>query len=104
LIGGLGLVAALAIGAAAPTAAEAENFRGPAPSVFPVYPDPWRTAPAPAPSVFPVYPDPWRTQFRHHPGFGHQPRVFVAPQPVWVRPYWAWNGYTWVWIPGYWAY
>ena len=104
MIGGLGLLAALASGMAGPATAAAENFRAPAPSVFPVYPDPWRTTPAPAPSVFPVYPDPWRTEFRHHPGFRHQPRVFVAPQPVWVQPYWAWNGYRWVWVPGYWAY
>ena len=107
VIGGLGVAAALVVGAA-PGTAQADGARAPAPSVFPVYPDPWRTGPAPAPSVFPVYPDPWRTEFRHHPGFrGHSfqdGRVFVTPQPVWVPPYWAWNGFTWVWIPGYWAY
>lgn len=88
--GGLGLIAALAIGAAAPATAEANGVR------------------APAPSVFPVYPDPWRTNFRHRRHFGrhsaHDGRVFIAPHPVWVRAYWAWNGFTWVWVPGHWAY
>jgi hypothetical protein len=107
MIGVLGVVTALSIGAL-PRAGHADGGRAPAPSVFPTYRDPWRTGPAPAPSVFPVYPDPWRNYGRPHPGVrrhpAHQPPDFVAPQPVWVQPYWAWNGYRWVWVPGYWSY
>ena len=39
-----------------------------------------------------------------------EPRVhhhgYFAPrqQPVWVHPRWAWNGWGWVWVPGYWAW
>ena len=101
VIGGLGLVAALAIATVAPPTAEAQNVRPPAPSVFPAYQDPWRSpGVVPAPSVF----DPWRVEPRPHYGYRHEPRVFVTPQPVWVQPYWAWTGYRWVWVPGYWAY
>ena len=102
VIGSLGVATTLALGAA-PGAAEADGVRAPAPRVFPAYRDPWRTGRAPAPSVFPVYPDPWRNYGRSHPGF-RNPRPGVAPQPVWVQPYWAWSGYRWVWVPGYWGY
>ena len=27
----------------------------------------------------------------------------VPRQPLWVHPQWAWNGWQWVWVPGYWA-
>jgi hypothetical protein len=106
VIGALGVATILAVGAV-PGTAQADRGGAPAPSVFPVYPDPWRTGPAPAPGVFPVYPDPWRNYGVQQPSFRHrfeQPRVFIAPQPVWVQPYWAWNGYRWVWVPGYWSY
>ena len=60
------------------------------------------------PSVFPRPSDPWR-----HWG----PTVIVSPravgvvpnpgafvkQPVWIQPFWAWNGFRWVWVPGHWV-
>ena len=30
--------------------------------------------------------------------------VNPAPQPVWVQGSWWWNGFQWVWIPGYWFF
>jgi hypothetical protein len=38
-----------------------------------------------------------------HPGF-HGPR-FVTPYPGWVRTpgHWVWDGWSWVWVTGYWA-
>jgi len=35
---------------------------------------------------------------------GSQP-VYVAPHPhpVWVQPQWWWDGWQWVWVPGYWT-
>jgi hypothetical protein len=34
------------------------------------------------------------------PGVGRYP----AYRPhVWIAPHWTWNGFGWVWIPGYWA-
>ena len=67
-------------------------------------------------SVFPAYRDPWagwpprhehRTVVVPAPGVVvAAPGVVGAPvtQPVWFRGQWAWNGYTWVWIPGHWGY
>jgi hypothetical protein len=23
--------------------------------------------------------------------------------PVWVSGFWHWNGFGWVWVPGYWS-
>jgi hypothetical protein len=48
-------------------------------------------------------------QHRHYyPGYGYYVPYsygYVAPsQPVWVPAAWQWNGYQWVWVPGYWSY
>lgn len=40
--------------------------------------------------------------YGHHqgPGYGH----FYGPRrPAWVQPHWTWNGWRWVWAPGYWG-
>lgn len=50
---------------------------------------------------------PYRPFFR--PGFAHpyfRPPVHaVKPlhSPVWVSGFWHWNGFGWVWVPGYWS-
>ncbi|HMH53096.1 MAG TPA: hypothetical protein VK548_22850 [Candidatus Acidoferrum sp.] len=49
------------------------------------------------PSVLGVPQRPAYLQHFLHPGH-------VAPrQPVWIQPQWAWNGWHWVVVPGYWA-
>lgn len=44
--------------------------------------------------------DGWR---RHPHYYGYEGHVggWWGP-PVYVPGYWAWNGWGWVWIPGYW--
>ena len=39
-------------------------------------------------------------QDRHHPFVG---RRFPGHRRLWVEPTWAWNGWRWVWVPGYWS-
>jgi hypothetical protein len=61
--------------------------------------------------------DPWRhwgpLQLQHrqivpHRSFRHHPGVIVVPRghhrvaPVWIPGGWAWNGFAWFWVPGYW--
>jgi hypothetical protein len=45
-------------------------------------------------------------------GHGHQylranpPRHHVHPHHrgfVWIEPSWQWNGFQWMWVPGYWT-
>jgi hypothetical protein len=39
----------------------------------------------------------------HRPIYQHRhPRAFV-PRRVWVGPTWAWNGWRWGRVPGYWT-
>jgi len=88
------------------------GFRGgvvigqPAPSVFPKFADPWRHWGVihhpqpfihPSPHFFHASP-----HFFLHP---HAPStVIIAPQPIWVPGFWAWNGFQWVWVPGHWGW
>ena len=30
--------------------------------------------------------------------------VVVQPQPVWIDAGWRWDGWQWVWVPGYWTW
>ena len=52
------------------------------------------------PSVLgiPQHPNTPQPHFRHHGQF------VPHRQPFWVQPQWAWNGWRWVWVPGYWAW
>ena len=72
----------------------------------------WDSDGRPQLSVFPRPSDPWS-----HWGRAHPPAVIVSPravgvvphpgafvkQPVWIQPFWAWNGFRWVWVPGHWV-
>jgi hypothetical protein len=35
--------------------------------------------------------------------FDHQGYFSRHRHHVWVQPRWAWNGWHWVWVPGYWS-
>ncbi len=76
------------------------------------------TSYGPAPTT--VYERHWGPRFtpgyHGYPGYRH-PHVVVGPRfvgpsvvfvnppapRVWVEPGWAWNGWQWVWVPGYWS-
>ena len=61
-------------------------------------------------SVFPQPRDPYRswgvrTELPHRVGSPHDhDGHFHRPVQVWIPGRWAWNGYSWVWWPGYWGY
>lgn len=84
---------ALLVIAAALTLTATPVWAGDWTSVFPRPADPWRHwGPASAPTVIV---SPRAVGVVPHPG------AFVK-QPVWIQPFWAWNGYGWVWVPGHW--
>jgi hypothetical protein len=48
----------------------------------------------------------WGWPYRGTPAWGwYEPYAPPAPPaPIYVPGQWSWNGYTWVWQPGYWTY
>jgi hypothetical protein len=52
-----------------------------------------------------VYPYP---PYAYPPGYAGPPPAYApgypGSGPVYVPPQWVWNGYQWVWQPGYWRY
>lgn len=103
MLGGITVVLAVALmsGAAAASNERAGVFRSPA--------DPWRH---------------WGEPRSFHPGLsrhhlGHGDRAPGRPVwdrpgghwrhhpyagPVWVPPFWSWNGVRWILVPGHWAW
>lgn len=56
------------------------------------------------PSAFPRPVDPWQSWgLRAVPS--PAPRAVVPrAQPVWVPGFWAWDGFSWVWVPPHWRH
>jgi hypothetical protein len=62
------------------------------------------------PSVFPHPVDPWSHWGRAQAPVVIAPPRVIAPhrgafvhQHAWAPGYWAWTGFNWVWILGYWV-
>jgi len=54
-------------------------------------------------SYYPYYGyNPYAPYDPYYPYYG--PPAGYRPPAVWVPPQWEWNGWGWVWQPGYWRY
>jgi len=74
--------------------------------------DEYYAAPQPAPGYGYGHPSPPgygeshrpTYQDRHHPFVGRRFSGHpMAARRLWVEPTWAWNGWRWVGVPGYWS-
>jgi hypothetical protein len=59
----------------------------------------------PPPRPTPHWPTPWYGRYHPYPypyGYPYYPPAPLSP--TWVPGHWEWNGWQWVWQPGYWSY